>query len=332
VKLKLIVIGGKKAGMEIPIPMPKCFIGRGDDCHIRPQSQLVSRRHCVISATDDSATIEDCGSANGTLVNGKPLRQRHTLKNGDWITVGTLDFEFRKVANEATTTAAWTGTSYPSGGNGKDQGNDANLAENGTLPGKLQSQTSTKKPPAANVQTAAGRMTIVPAIDGEADLLGWLDGKSNGRSDAQSPPKSGVYEIAAGDLLNDSFAASVSQQGHQNKGITPRRVVARALPASSKLASQERTVAVSLEAGREAREWNGIDLLLMAALGMTLVVVLSWLFPMSWPETSRGPREWLRWFLWNWWHIWWLRWGTVAILVAALMKLLCLRARSEQGG
>jgi hypothetical protein len=41
VKLKLIVIVGKKAGMEIPIHVPKCFIGRGDDCHIRPQSQLV---------------------------------------------------------------------------------------------------------------------------------------------------------------------------------------------------------------------------------------------------------------------------------------------------
>jgi pSer/pThr/pTyr-binding forkhead associated (FHA) protein len=65
--------------MEIPIPMPKCFIGRGDDCHIRPQSQLISRRHCVIVAANGSATIEDCGGANGTLVNGNVHSRRHVL-------------------------------------------------------------------------------------------------------------------------------------------------------------------------------------------------------------------------------------------------------------
>jgi len=329
VKLKLVVIGGKKAGMEILIPMPKCFIGRGDDCHIRPQSQLVSRRHCVISAANGSATIEDCGSANGTLVNGKPLRQRYTLKNGDWITVGTLDFEFRIVADEATATAARAGATHSPGGNGKVQRNAAGIAKNETIPGKLQSQVLTKKPPAANVQTAAGRMTTLPAIDGDADLLGWLDGKSNGRSAAQSLPESAVYEIAAGDLLNNSFAEPAIQQGQQN--TAPRKAVVRALSASSIPASHEGAAAVSLETCKEAKEWNGIDLLLMAAFGMALVVVLSWLFPMSWPEVARGPRGWLRWFFWNWWHIWWLRWGTVAILVTALMKLLCIRARSEQG-
>jgi len=300
-------------------------------CHIRPQSQLVSRRHCVISAANGSATIEDCGSANGTLVNGKPLQQRHTLKNGDWITVGTLDFEFRIVADETAATAARAGAVHSSGGNGKVQHNGANLAKNETIPGKLSNQTSVKSPPTASVRTAAGRITTLATVDGEADILGWLDGKSNGRSAALSPVKPAVYEIAAGDLLDDSLAAPVSQ-GRQNKCTAARRVVARTLPPSSIAASHEGAAAVSLETCREPKEWNGIDLLLMAAFGMALVVVLSWMFPMSWPEAGRGPRGWLRWFVWNWWHIWWLRWGTVAILVAALMKLLCVRARSEQGG
>ena len=83
---------------------------------------------------------------------------------------------------------------------------------------------------------------------------------------------------------------------------------------------------------QSSKEWDGTDLLLLAALGLVLVVVLSWLFPMSWPETGLGPYGWLRWCLQNWWHKWWLRWGAVVILVAALMKLLCIRARSEKRG
>ena len=89
-KLKLVVIGGKKAGMEIPISVPKYVIGREEGCHLRPQSPLVSRKHCVISAANGSATIEDFGSANGTFVNGEKLQQRRELKNSDRIKIGPL--------------------------------------------------------------------------------------------------------------------------------------------------------------------------------------------------------------------------------------------------
>ena len=47
-EVKLVVTNGRHAGREIPIKGPKFFIGRAEDCHLRPGSDLVSRHHCVI--------------------------------------------------------------------------------------------------------------------------------------------------------------------------------------------------------------------------------------------------------------------------------------------
>ena len=51
-KVKLKVLKGSGAGKEIRIPTPKCLIGRSDECHMRPKSEAVSRRHCVLYVKD----------------------------------------------------------------------------------------------------------------------------------------------------------------------------------------------------------------------------------------------------------------------------------------
>lgn len=91
--VKLVVVGGKQAGMEIPIPGPTFLIGRGETCQIRPQSRLVSRKHCMISVAEGSVAIEDCGSTNGTYVNGQKLEKQRLLSNRDLVKIGTLEFK-----------------------------------------------------------------------------------------------------------------------------------------------------------------------------------------------------------------------------------------------
>jgi pSer/pThr/pTyr-binding forkhead associated (FHA) protein len=93
------MIGGEMAGMEMAVSEPKCLIGRGKDCDIRLPRDMISRKHCMI-LNEGSILVEDCGSVNGTLVNGEPIRQRHELKNGDWITMGTLNFEIRLLPDD----------------------------------------------------------------------------------------------------------------------------------------------------------------------------------------------------------------------------------------
>ena len=46
VSLKVVV--GANAGKELKVPGPKFFIGRAEDCHLRPKSDLISRHHCVL--------------------------------------------------------------------------------------------------------------------------------------------------------------------------------------------------------------------------------------------------------------------------------------------
>ena len=46
VRLKVLV--GKNAGHEIAIVGEKFLIGREEDCHLRPRSDLISRHHCAL--------------------------------------------------------------------------------------------------------------------------------------------------------------------------------------------------------------------------------------------------------------------------------------------
>lgn len=92
-KLKLKVLKGSGAGKEVKIPMPKCLIGRGEDCHMRPKSDAISRHHCVIYVKDGRVIIRDLKSKNGTFVNSKPVEKDRILKTGDKLQIGPLAFE-----------------------------------------------------------------------------------------------------------------------------------------------------------------------------------------------------------------------------------------------
>ena len=92
-QLSLKVIGGRHDGKQIPIKGKKFLIGREEDCHLRPNSDMVSRHHCVFTVDEYSVRLRDFGSTNGTLVNGKRIKGEVQLSHGDKIQVGKLDFE-----------------------------------------------------------------------------------------------------------------------------------------------------------------------------------------------------------------------------------------------
>ncbi|QDV49264.1 FHA domain-containing protein [Gimesia fumaroli] len=92
-QLSLKVIGGRHDGKQIPIKGKKFLIGREEDCHLRPNSDMVSRHHCVFTVDEYSVRLRDFGSTNGTLVNDKRIKGEVQLSHGDKIQVGKLDFE-----------------------------------------------------------------------------------------------------------------------------------------------------------------------------------------------------------------------------------------------
>lgn len=92
-KVQLIVVRGKPEGKVIPLAGSSFKIGRGETCHLRPNSEQVSREHAEFVIESSAVIVRDLGSRNGTLVNGKALTTEPcTLKDRDLVQVGPLTF------------------------------------------------------------------------------------------------------------------------------------------------------------------------------------------------------------------------------------------------
>jgi len=174
-EVKLVVTNGRHAGREIPIKGPKFFIGRAEDCHLRPGSDLVSRHHCVILVSEDGVKVRDFGSKNGTFVNGDKVSPECRLMPGDRLLVGQLDFDVRIVGMpesakqpEKEKVAAKT---------------DPEVARKTSAPGKA-------KP--------AGKDTV--KVDDDLDISQWFgDEQASAKTDTQTVDMSTIAQRAPGE-------------------------------------------------------------------------------------------------------------------------------------
>lgn len=88
-RYELTFIGGNYQGTKLPLRTGETYIvGRGTRSDIALVDPLVSGRHATIVVTDTGLSIEDLGSANGTLVNGVKIKKKTDLKSGDRILIG----------------------------------------------------------------------------------------------------------------------------------------------------------------------------------------------------------------------------------------------------
>lgn len=92
-QVKLKVLLGTSAGKEIKVAQPEFLIGREEGCHLRPHSDTVSRKHCLIKVVDSHITVEDLGSRNGVFVNGRKITEATHVRAGDKLQIGKLQFE-----------------------------------------------------------------------------------------------------------------------------------------------------------------------------------------------------------------------------------------------
>jgi len=139
-QVKLRVRSGSHEGKDINVSSEKFLIGRSESCQLRPKSESVSRKHCIIVLKDNKVLIQDLKSRNGTFVNEKrlPSDKAKVLKAGDQLRIGKLSFEL--------------------------------VIEHG-----LQ---AAKKPEVANMGDAAARMVEAGATDSRfeaLDVSAWLD-------------------------------------------------------------------------------------------------------------------------------------------------------------
>lgn len=71
-------LSGLSYGVSFPI-----VLGRSIDCEIAIVSPHVSRRHAYLDLEDEQLYIEDLGSSNGTVINGKKVEGRQALRHED---------------------------------------------------------------------------------------------------------------------------------------------------------------------------------------------------------------------------------------------------------
>jgi pSer/pThr/pTyr-binding forkhead associated (FHA) protein len=93
-QMHLKVANGAQVGKLISVKHDKFLIGRSEECHLRPKSESISRRHCAIVRKDGKILLIDLKSRNGTVVNDKKLdpAKAKILKDGDHIRIGKLEF------------------------------------------------------------------------------------------------------------------------------------------------------------------------------------------------------------------------------------------------
>jgi sigma-B regulation protein RsbU (phosphoserine phosphatase) len=74
----------------------KTTVGRSDDNDLPLEDPFSSGHHLQIVCSEDGFQIRDCGSKNGTFLNGKKLAGEVQLKKGDEILVGSTRIIFDK--------------------------------------------------------------------------------------------------------------------------------------------------------------------------------------------------------------------------------------------
>ena len=84
---KLVLLVPNGTTLDVPLRRERVTIGRRADNDVCLPNIAVSGEHAVVVTILSDSFLEDLGSTNGTLVNGKPIA-KHFLRDGDLIDVG----------------------------------------------------------------------------------------------------------------------------------------------------------------------------------------------------------------------------------------------------
>ncbi|HVS33061.1 MAG TPA: SpoIIE family protein phosphatase [Thermoanaerobaculia bacterium] len=98
--VKFTVFQPNSAPLQLALPPSTITLGRASDCTIPIRDKFLSRRHAEINFDDGMWIVKDCGSVNGTLLNGNRLLAPATLKPGDRIILGDSEVVFESADAE----------------------------------------------------------------------------------------------------------------------------------------------------------------------------------------------------------------------------------------
>ena len=98
-KLKVLgmLVDKKESSRRFDIDKPVVTLGRAPGNSFIVAHATVSRQHATIKIEGEDFGLYDLGSANGTFVNDKRVREPVTLHDGDTVRLGEAEFIFKRV-------------------------------------------------------------------------------------------------------------------------------------------------------------------------------------------------------------------------------------------
>lgn len=90
----LVVKKGPFIGQKFNLAKKEITLGRDPNSDIFLDDVTVSRNHAKIVTSDDSVTVMDIGSLNGTYVNQELIEERQVLFSGDELQIGKYQLVF----------------------------------------------------------------------------------------------------------------------------------------------------------------------------------------------------------------------------------------------
>ena len=101
-----LLLKSSEGERRIRVERQRTVLGRSRDADIFIPDQWLSRMHAEILMDRGGLVIADLGSKNGTLVNGRRLRKKESLSDGDAIVVGPARLTLRVLRHAESTKTA----------------------------------------------------------------------------------------------------------------------------------------------------------------------------------------------------------------------------------
>jgi phosphoserine phosphatase RsbU/P len=92
--IRLTVFQPGLAPQQLALPASLITLGRAHDCTVPIKDRFLSRRHAEIVLDDGGWLLRDCGSVNGTMLNGVRVLAPQPLRPGDRIALGDSEVVF----------------------------------------------------------------------------------------------------------------------------------------------------------------------------------------------------------------------------------------------
>ncbi len=220
-KLSLVVLTpGPNEGKVMEIKLSQFVVGRDPQCHLRPASPMISKRHCAVIQRENKAFVRDFDSTNGTFVNNEPVKGEIELHQGDQLKMGPLVFEVRLESTPSVNRPTPPPPTKPV--------TKAIPAGSSNTPAPATNPKSVAKPNAAPEQTAAASSseseeTSASHDDDIAAMLLSLhdDGTDTSSSPPEVPEGSTVHEMPLPPELAAQMAKNEPEKPKQsNSGNT----------------------------------------------------------------------------------------------------------------